>query len=82
MATCEECGSRQVLEVEIDGVLLERCPLCDHVQGDEAGVAHVQDRIEAEELGYRPGHLPARQVARLRSHVPRDVGVAGTPRTG
>lgn len=58
MATCEECGSRQVLEVEIDGVLLERCPLCDHVQGDEAGVAHVQDRIEAEELGYDPAIFP------------------------
>lgn len=52
MDACEECGSHQVAAAIVEGVEVERCGLCDHVQGPLAAVELVSERREAEELGF------------------------------
>lgn len=52
MAACEECGSQQVVPAHIEGVDVEQCGLCDHVQGDAAAVAQIEERREAAESGF------------------------------
>ena len=54
MAVCEECGSRQVALRSLEGVDVEECALCGHLQGDDARVAHVEVRREARERGFAP----------------------------
>ena len=54
MAYCDECGSSQVAEAEVEGVLLELCPLCGNLQGDEELVARARERREASERGFEP----------------------------
>lgn len=58
MATCEECGSRQVALRLVEGVELEECALCGHLQGDDAKVARVERRREARERGFEPEVYP------------------------
>ncbi|MDJ0520554.1 MAG: hypothetical protein QNJ90_00615 [Planctomycetota bacterium] len=54
MAVCEECGSHQLEIAVLEGVELERCGLCDHLQGNPQAIARLDERREAEELGYSP----------------------------
>ena len=54
MPVCDECGSHQVGPEEIDGLQVEVCGLCGHVQGDPDLAAQVEERQEAEDLGYNP----------------------------
>ena len=54
MDICEECGSHQVERAIVKGVEVDRCGLCDHVQGDPSAVALVAERIEADERGFSP----------------------------
>jgi len=54
MALCDECGSTQVGEAEVEGVLVEQCALCGHLQGDESKVAYVREMQEARERGIEP----------------------------
>lgn len=58
MAECVECGSRQVRPAVVDGLEVERCELCDHIQGDEEQVARLTARREAEERGMHPVVYP------------------------
>lgn len=58
MARCDECGSSQVAEAEVEGVAVGLCALCGHVQGDEERVARVRDRREAAERGFDPVVFP------------------------
>ncbi len=51
---CDECGSSQVAEAEVEGVAVDLCGLCGHVQGDESRVALVEERREAAERGFEP----------------------------
>ncbi len=54
MAVCEECGSRQLGPARVEGVDVEQCGLCDHIQGDAASVSLVEERREASDSGYSP----------------------------
>ena len=54
MDICDECGSHQVQTRRVEGVEVDECGLCGHVQGDEASVALVSDRLEAAEKGFSP----------------------------
>lgn len=52
MDVCEECGSHRIEPAFVEGVEVERCGLCDHVQGEAAAVALVGERREADERGF------------------------------
>lgn len=82
MAECEECGSRQVEEAEVEGVAVDVCGLCDHVQGDPRKVALVQERREAAERGFHRNVYPlVKSLEQVRSfHV--ESASAGRPETG
>ena len=67
VARCDECGSTQVAEAEVEGATVELCALCGHVQGDEEQVALVRDRREAEERGFDPAVYP---LVRALEQVP------------
>ena len=67
MARCDECGSTQVGEAEVEGAAVELCALCGHVQGDEEQVARVRDRREAAERGFDPAVYP---LVRALEEVP------------
>jgi hypothetical protein len=58
MATCDECGSHQVGPARIEGVDVEVCGLCDHIQGDPEAVARIEERREAEARGVNPTVYP------------------------
>ena len=58
MAMCDECGSRQVVETEIEGLLVLSCQLCGHLQGDEAHLAEIEERREAADRGFDPAIYP------------------------
>ena len=58
MARCDECGSTQVAESEVEGAVVDLCALCGHVQGDDEQVAAVRDRQEAAERGFDPVIYP------------------------
>ena len=58
MARCDECGSSQVAEAEVEGVAVGLCALCGNVQGDEEQVAQVHERREAAERGFEPVIYP------------------------
>lgn len=58
MAICEECGSRQVELSLFEGVEVEVCQLCEHMQGDAVGVQAVQETLEAKERGFQPAVYP------------------------
>jgi hypothetical protein len=51
---CEECGSRQVAPALVEGIEVERCGLCGHLQGDDERVAAAEERLEAKERGFSP----------------------------
>jgi hypothetical protein len=79
---CDECGSRQVAESEVEGIWLQRCALCGHLQGDASRVAVAEERIEARERGYAPEVYP---LVKALESVPtfRVAGAsAGRPGTG
>lgn len=52
MDVCEECGSHQVEARFVEGVEVEECGLCGHVQGAPEQVALVSERVEAARSGY------------------------------
>lgn len=58
MARCDECGSSQVAEAEVEGIAVGLCALCGNLQGDEAQVALVHERREAAERGFEPVIYP------------------------
>jgi len=58
VALCDECGSTQVAETEVEGARVELCALCGHVQGDDQQVALVRNRREAAERGFDPVIYP------------------------
>ena len=66
-SVCEVCGSHQMEPVTIRGVEVERCGLCDHIQGDEARVARLEAQDEAETSGYHPDVYP---LVRALEEVP------------
>lgn len=67
MALCDECGSSQVRETEVEGVLVGLCGLCGHLQGDEALVERARERREAAERGIDPVIFP---LVRALDRVP------------
>lgn len=79
MARCDECGSTQVAEAQVEGVQVGLCALCGHVQGDEAQVALVTEKREAAERGVDPVIYP---LIRALETVPTfrvDGASAGRP---
>ena len=52
MDVCEECGSHQVEPAVVQGVEVQQCGLCAHVQGNHERVALAEQRMEAEQEGY------------------------------
>ena len=58
MAVCEECGSRQVALRLVEGVEVEECALCGHLQGDDRRVERVEQRRDAREKGHDPAVYP------------------------
>lgn len=58
MIACEECGNRQVTQRFVEGVEIGECPLCGHLQGDDARVETIQRRREARERGLDPDVFP------------------------
>jgi hypothetical protein len=56
--TCEECGSRRVGPRTLEGASVLLCGLCGHLQGEEAEVARVRERIEARERGFEAEVYP------------------------
>jgi hypothetical protein len=54
MAPCEACGSRRVVEREVEGVLVGECALCGSLQGDDAAVASAERRRDARRRGIDP----------------------------
>ena len=82
MDVCDECGSHQVQGRRIEGVEVEACGLCGHVQGDPERVALVAERVAAAEHGYSPTVYP---LVRALEQVPtfKVAGAsAGRPDTG
>jgi len=55
---CEECGSRQVEPALVEGVEVESCHLCGHIQGDGDAVHLARERLEARERGVDPVVYP------------------------
>ena len=51
MAQCEECGSSNIVRRVLDGLAVDECGLCDHLQGDPKVVAVILERRRAEEAG-------------------------------
>ncbi len=54
MAICEECGSHQIEAAVVSGIEVQRCGLCEHLQGDPAVVARIAERQEADDRGFNP----------------------------
>ncbi len=52
MDVCEECGSHQLEPALVEGVEVARCGLCDHLQGDTAAIAIIDQRREASDRGF------------------------------
>ena len=61
-AACDVCGNRQLEPVRMLGVEVARCGLCDHVQGDAAAIARIEQHQEAEERGFHPDVYPLVQA--------------------
>lgn len=81
MATCEECGSRQLAPVQVEGVEVEQCGLCDHIQGDAQAVARIEERREAAESGYNAIVYPlVKAMNRVPTFKVTDAS-AGRPET-
>ncbi len=82
MAECEECGSRQVEAAVVEGVEVEVCGLCDHVQGEARNVALVAERREAAERGFHRTIYPlVKSLEQVRTFTV-DGASAGRPETG
>jgi hypothetical protein len=82
MAECEECGSQRVRPARVEGVEVEVCALCDHVQGDAARVARVHERREAVERGFHRAIYP---LVKALEGVPTfrvEAAEAGRPESG
>jgi hypothetical protein len=62
VAVCEECGSHRVDLRSVEGVDVEECALCGHLQGDDARVARVEGRREARGRGFAPEVYPLVQA--------------------
>lgn len=60
--TCEVCGSHQMQAATLQGVNVERCGLCDHVQGEPALLARLEAHDEAEARGFHPDVYPLVQA--------------------
>lgn len=58
MVVCEECGSRDVRPIVVDGLPVGECGLCGALSGADANVERVQLRREAEDLGVHPSIYP------------------------
>ena len=56
--TCDVCGSHQMEAEVLDGARVDRCGLCDHVQGDEGRVARLEAVDEADVRGVHPDVFP------------------------
>ncbi len=54
MPVCEECGSQQVDADVVEGVELDVCRLCGHLQGEDDRVARVEELRAARERGIDP----------------------------
>jgi hypothetical protein len=81
MAECEECGSHQVASVVLEGSRVERCALCDHLQGDATTIARLERRREATERGF---HATVYPLVRALEGVPTftvSAASAGRPET-
>jgi hypothetical protein len=81
VAICEECGSRQVESVQLEGVRVERCALCDHLQGDPSAVARIEQRREAAERGFHPIVYPLVQALEAVPTFHVTAASAGRPET-
>ena len=66
-SVCEVCGSYQMEVDVLDGARVERCGLCDHVQGDAQRVDHLEVQDEARERGHHPDVYP---LVRALEEVP------------
>lgn len=75
MTHCDECGSSQVDEAEVEGVVVGVCRLCGHLHGDQERVARVRERQEARERGLDPAVFP---LVKVLERVPTFVVVAAT----
>ncbi len=59
---CEECGSFQVEQTTLEGVLVLECGLCGNLQGDDESISHVELVREAREKGVDPSVYPLVRV--------------------
>jgi hypothetical protein len=82
MATCEECGSRQVQGATVEGVTLLRCALCAHLQGDDAAVQRAEMRLEARERGFAAAIYPLVQALEAVATFRVASASAGDPDSG
>lgn len=51
---CENCGSNNVTEKEIEGYLVAECQVCGHMHGDRTGIDKINDVREAREKSIDP----------------------------
>lgn len=58
MARCDECGNTQMEASQVEGVPVDVCALCGHLQGNEAEVERARERVEARERGFDPAVFP------------------------
>jgi hypothetical protein len=82
MATCEECGSRQMGPSIVDGESVEVCGLCGHLQGDAEAVRRVQDNRAAFERGLQPAVYPLVKALETVQSFSVDGASAGRPDRG
>jgi Zn ribbon nucleic-acid-binding protein len=58
LRACDECGNHAVALRRVDGVEVDECSLCGHLQGDDRAVALVEQRRAARERGLDPTVYP------------------------
>lgn len=59
---CEVCGAYQVEPTVLDGARIERCGLCDHVQGEATSEERLEAVDEAAERGVHADVFPLVQA--------------------
>lgn len=58
MRACDECGNHALAPRRLEGVDVEECSLCGHLQGDDRAVAQVEQGRAARERGLDPEVYP------------------------
>lgn len=80
-SVCDECGSHQMEPDVVDGARVERCGLCDHVQGGARTIDRRDEVDEARDRGHHPDVYPlvrALEEVRTFTVVSTSVGRAET----